>query len=153
MSRAITIILPSYAVDQPILQVPLKLSQSIWSLNLVPQTWHHFLYCTSFHCPSSCLSWYTGYWHFVTKWKFLSHLPQIIKLEIVNCIPDSTYNYPAKNLYGINRHFKAEWLGIIHYYNISQDGFKVENNLNRLTSSLCFPRSNCIAERTVQAWS
>lgn len=54
----------------------------------------------------------------------LSNLQQSIKLKIINSTPDITYNYPVRNLYGINRRFKVEWVKNhpwLHY-SVSEDG-------------------------------
>ena len=33
-----------------------------------------------------------------------------MKLKIINHVPDTNYNYPVKNMYGINRRFRVEWV-------------------------------------------
>ena len=54
----------------------------------------------------------------------LNTIPQNMKLKIINNTPDLTYNYPARNLYGINRRFKVDWVKThpwVHY-SVSEDG-------------------------------
>lgn len=61
---------------------------------------------------------------YLLKHENLSHLPQSMKLRLVNHTPEAGYNYPAKNMYGINRRFRVEWAknhSWIHY-SIADDG-------------------------------
>ncbi len=53
-----------------------------------------------------------------------NHLPQSVKLEIINLVPDANYTYPVKNMYGINRRFKVEWAKNYPWghYSMSKDG-------------------------------
>ena len=47
-----------------------------------------------------------------------------MKLKIINDGPDANYSYPVKNMYGINRRFKVEWVKNhpwVHY-SMSEDG-------------------------------
>ena len=57
---------------------------------------------------------------FSTLWKFKYYTS---KYE-TNNTPDLTYNYPARNLYGINRRFKVDWVKThpwVHY-SVLEDG-------------------------------
>jgi hypothetical protein len=54
----------------------------------------------------------------------IQHLPQGVKLDIVNHTPSASFKYPTKFLNGCNRHFKVEW-ATLHpwvHYSVSDDG-------------------------------
>ena len=106
-AKIITKYSPNYAVDQPTTTESAQLEPEPCS-----PAWLLCIHFFSFFLPPA----YPDVLNIgiLLQSGNLSHHPLPIKLNIVNCIPDSTYNYPSKNMFGIIIASKLHWLGIVH---------------------------------------